>query len=219
MACVDISALPERDLTTLTPGNILSAEHQVILQTADCLDAVAARSLRERSIPADHAAQALEIIRRFADQCHHGKEEQILFAAIEEIAPGFGPVQVMLRDHETGRASVRGMALALAAGQPQEFARHAGDYTAMIRDHIAKEDQILFRWADANIPPARQAQILDAFRAVEHDDMGDGVHERLIGLADSLATYYGFAKASRDPNTFRLLTAVCGCAQKAAQQA
>ena len=41
--------------------------------------------------------------------------------------------------------------------------------------------------------------------------MGDGTHERLLGIADVLADAYGVERASGDPQTFALLIAVCGC--------
>ena len=61
------------------------------------------------------------------------------------------------------------------------------------------------------LSPDQDAAILEAYRAVEHDDMGDGTHERLLGIADSIADVYGVERASNDPQTFALLTAVCGC--------
>ena len=72
-------------------------------------------------------------------------------------------------------------------------------------------DQILFRMAGAMLDPGEDRRIVEAYRAVEHDDMGSGTHERMLGLADRLAATHGVPRASDDPTILRLLTAVCGC--------
>jgi len=41
--------------------------------------------------------------------------------------------------------------------------------------------------------------------------MGDGTHERLLGIADTLATTYGVPRASDSQQIMNLLTAICGC--------
>jgi hemerythrin-like domain-containing protein len=60
--------------------------------------------------------KALDFIRHFADECHHFKEEQVLFPAMEEhgIPKEGGPIGMMLIEHEEGRGYVRDMAAAIA---------------------------------------------------------------------------------------------------------
>jgi hypothetical protein len=103
------------------------------------------------------------------------------------------------------------MEAAITAADPIGYAREARGYVDLLRQHIMKEDEILFRMAQAMLTPEDDARILDAYRAVEHDDMGDGTHERMLGIADALAATWVVPRASADPQTFRLLTAVCGC--------
>jgi hemerythrin-like domain-containing protein len=199
------------DLTRPSAVSILSGEHRVILQVITCLERMAAQTTREGRIPAGYARSAIEVIRTFADRCHHGKEEDILFPALEAQVPGFGPTAVMREEHVIGRQHVAAMDTAIDAADVEGFVAAATGYTELLRAHIAKEDDILFRMAQAMMSPAQDAAILEAYRAVEHDDMGDGTHERLLGIADSIADVYGVERASNDPQTFALLTAVCGC--------
>lgn len=203
--------LPPVDLDRISAVSVLSGEHRVILQTIDCLVAIAARAEREAAIPRPHADQALEIIRRFADQCHHAKEEDLLFPALEELAPDFGPTAVMRHEHVLGREFVAAMDRAVTEGAVGAFAVAAHGYADLLRAHIHKEDEILFRMAQQMLSPQADAEILRAYRALEHDDMGDGTHERLLGLADSLAAAYDVPRASAEPRIMSLLTAVCGC--------
>ena len=71
----------------------------------------------EQGDPLDYdlVAQCIIFFRLFADACHHGKEEDLLFTELE--AQGMprdaGPIAVMLDEHAQGRALVRTMAAAL----------------------------------------------------------------------------------------------------------
>lgn len=202
--------LPPVDCDRVSAVSILSGEHRVILQVLAALEAMAVRSAAG-DLPAADARDALEVLRTFADKCHHGKEEDILFPALEGLVPGFGPTQVMRAEHVEGRALIRAMGEALAAGGAAAFADAARGYVDLLRTHIGKEDDILFRIAQEMLGPEQDAAILDAYRRIEHDDMGDGTHFRMLAIADRLAGAYGVARASDDAQTMALLTAVCGC--------
>lgn len=202
--------LPPVDLSRVSAASILSGEHQVILQVLSALDAMAVRSAAGK-LPVADATDALEVLRTFADTCHHGKEETILFPALEAQVPGFGPTQVMRAEHVEGRAFIRAMGEAVKAVDAAAFARAAHGYVELLRAHIEKEDDILFRMAQAMLSPQQDAAILEAYRRIEHDDMGDGTHFRMLATADRLAGVYGIARASDNPQTMALLTAVCGC--------
>jgi hemerythrin-like domain-containing protein len=211
MSCDHFDQLQPVDLDIVSAVSILSGEHRVILQVIDALVAMAARADKEGLIPVDHARQALEVLRNFADKCHHGKEENILFPALDAAVPGFGPTQVMRADHVDGRAYIQSIASAVEAGDVAGFQQNAHSYAGLLRAHIEKEDGILFPMAMQILIPEQHGEILDAYRAMEHDDMGDGTHERMLGLADSLANAYGVKRASLEPRIMTLLTAVCGC--------
>jgi hemerythrin-like domain-containing protein len=202
--------LPPVDLDRVSATSILSGEHRVILQLLAAMEVMAGRSAAG-DLPANDARDALEVLRTFADTCHHGKEETILFPALEAQVPGFGPTAVMRAEHVEGRAFIRAMGEAVTAVDPTAFARAAYGYVDLLRAHIAKEDDILFRMAQEMLSPEQDAAILEAYRRIEHDDMGDGTHFRMLAIADRLAGTYGIARASDDPQIMALLTAVCGC--------
>ena len=214
MSCAD--HLPPVDLNRISATSILSGEHRVILQVLDVLAAIVTASEAAGRIPTTHATWALDILRTFADRCHHGKEDDILFPVLEAQVPGFGPSQVMRVEHVDGRAFIRAMGEALAGSDVARFVANTRGYVDLLRNHIAKEDGILFPIAAAMLSPEQDAAILDAYRRVEHDDMGDGTHERMLATADVLADIYGLPRASADPQTMRLLTAVCGCTPQTA---
>jgi hemerythrin-like domain-containing protein len=204
--------LPPVDLDRISAVSVLSGEHRVILQVLAVVEAMAHASALTRQIATTDAREALEILRLFADRCHHGKEEDILFPALEALVPGFGPTQVMRAEHVDGRALIRGIGAAIDSCDAAAFTTAALGYVELLRAHIEKEDEILFRMAQDMLSPEQDAALLDEFRRIEHDDMGDGTHVRLLGMADRLARDYGIACASAEPRIMALLTAVCGCA-------
>lgn len=209
MPCHD--HLPAVELSRISAVSILSGEHRVILQLLDVLQRLAEATRLSGGIPDRHARQVLEVLRAFADTCHHGKEEDILFPALEALVPGFGPTQVMRAEHVDGRIHIKAMGAAVESGQPTTYVQHALAYVDLLRQHIHKEDQILFRMAQSMLSPAQDAALIADFRRAEHDDMGSGTHERMLGIADALADAYGVPRASADPAIFTLLTACCGC--------
>jgi len=173
---------------------ILSAEHQVILRVIQALDTAAENLSAGQPVRPGFFLQAAEFVKGFADGCHHRKEENVLFTRMVEhgLSTQSGPVAVMLHEHEAGRQYIRGLreaAAALEAGD--ELARervvyNARGYAVLLRQHIMKEDNILFPMADQVIPLTEHDQVYEGFEHVEHEETGAGVHEKYLALAEAL---------------------------------
>jgi hemerythrin-like domain-containing protein len=178
---------------------VLSNEHRVIERVLDCLEAIVRQARSAGRVDRQSAQDAVAFFRNFADRCHHGKEEVHLFPALE--AKGFprdgGPTGVMLYEHEQGRMHVRGMDENIAAaadGEPaalERFIEHAEGYIALLREHIHKEDQILFQLADRTLGEEDQQRLLAAFQKVEAEEMGVDTHEKFLHVAEELSQRYG----------------------------
>jgi hemerythrin-like domain-containing protein len=57
---------------------------------------------------------------------------------------------------------------------------------ALLRQHIYKEDNILFPMADRVIPLEKQEKVAEDFERIEHEETGEGVHEKYLALAEVL---------------------------------
>jgi hemerythrin-like domain-containing protein len=179
-------------------------EHRVIEQVLGCLEALAGQAVEDGKLDGTSARQALDFFRNFADGCHHGKEERHLFPLLE--SRGFpregGPTGVMLHEHEEGRLHVRAMEEAIesaAAGDREavfRFSDHARSYARLLREHIFKEDNRLFPMANDAFGGGDQDALLASFGKVEHQEMGEGTHEKYLRLADELAERFHVPKAS-----------------------
>lgn len=175
------------------PTQILVEEHTLILQALDALEQKLAQV--ENGAPADRAyfEKAVEFIRTFADRCHHGKEEDLLFKTM--VDRGFprevGPIAVMLHEHEVGRAFVRGMAEAAASAATDPAAarriiENGRGYIQLLRAHIDKENSILFPMADNVLGPEDHAYLEKEFERFEAEETGAGVHEASLKLLEEL---------------------------------
>ncbi len=175
-----------RDYETAT--EVLKSEHRVIEKVLDALEKLAKTA--ESSLLADWT-KAIDFARNFADKCHHLKEENLLFPALEErgIPREGGPIGMMLAEHEEGRGYVRAMAAALdsadkdPAGARQILRETAIAYVRLLRQHIQKEDDVLFEMADEVLNSEEQKQLLREFEEHELREMGSGVHEKYLKIA------------------------------------
>ncbi len=176
----------------------LIEEHEGILLMLRILNKVCDRLEAGALVSADHLASILEFLQVFADQCHHGKEEDLLFPAMEAagVPRQGGPIGVMLHEHTLGRGYIRGMGEALAsyqAGAPgaaASFAQHARHYIALLTQHIEKENNVLFPMADRHLPAAKQEELFEGFEAIERERIGVGKHEEFHELLGRLEGVY-----------------------------
>jgi hemerythrin-like domain-containing protein len=175
---------------------VLSDEHRVIERVLAVVEKLATAPV-EGSL--DSWKKALDFFSHFADQCHHFKEEQILFPAMEErgIPREGGPIGMMLMEHEEGRAYVRAMLSAIPLVEAKNqvakeiLVDKAKAYLRLLKDHIQKEDEILFRIADDVISPDEQKQLLRSFEEHEAKEIGEGVHEKYLKIAEELEAKTG----------------------------
>ena len=173
---------------------ILMEEHRVIERVLDALTAAAGALEAGRPVRPGFFLDAADFIAGFADGCHHHKEEGVLFEAI--VAGGLpaseGPVPVMLMEHQQPRAltrSLRDAARRLEQGDPQagrQVVSSARAYVALLHDHIAKEDEVLFPMADELLTEEEQNQVLADFAKVEQEEPLVGAHDRYLALARRL---------------------------------
>lgn len=174
--------------------DVLMQEHRLIERVLDALETAAGHLDRSRSVPPAFFLEAADFIAGFADGCHHRKEEDVLFGAMIEsgVPSGGGVIDMMLEEHEQGRAFVRGLRDAVRRMQAGDAAARAQvvsnvrGYVALLREHIAKEDEMLFPMADEMMSPARHDSVMEGFERVERDETGEGAHEKFHALAEKL---------------------------------
>ncbi len=176
----------------------LMEEHRLIELVLGSLETFACGIEAGGAAPREAIRGYAEFFSNFADKCHHGKEDDQLFALMAKngFPTEYGPIAVMLSDHREGRDHVKALA-ALGGGsgplsgqEREEAVRQAGSYVAMLRSHIIKEDNILYPMALQAIKEEDMDELAEKFDAFERGVMGEGAHERFHALAEELIAAY-----------------------------
>lgn len=160
----------------------LVAEHDIIERGLSVLEKAVALIDSGQSIPGDFATWAPTFFAQFADKCHHAKEEDVFFPLLKErgIPEQGGPIGVMLHEHDFGRDCVSRMRESSQATSfdGPGFAVAAREFIPLLRQHIFKENNILFRMAANVMSQADDAEVFDNFRDVEERRGLTGRRER-----------------------------------------
>ena len=183
----------------MKPINDLKIEHEAVKVTLRILDKICNDTEKTGDIAdPDHLEQLLEFFKVFVDTCHHTKEEELLFPALEEVGVSreSGPIGVMLREHQQGREYVVKMKTALARYIDDDRAA-AGDliksaraYIALLNQHIDKENNVLFPIAERNLSDEKQAVLWEGFETIETEKIGAGKHDAFHKMIESLEKIY-----------------------------
>ena len=158
--------------------DILDTEHRLIERLLNVVEIAANRLEQSQPLRADFFLDVVAFIQNFADAYHHSKEEKMLFTTMIEC--GFpaqgGPINVMLAEHEQARLYTQELQKAttqLVAGDEtvkSTVIRTARDYALLLREHIVKEDTILFQMAFRLLSLSEQRQLGEKFRLAEEEN-------------------------------------------------
>lgn len=172
----------------MTPTDTLRNEHEVIQRVLDVMERAASILEADGTVPQELLPSAIDFVRVFADGCHHAKEEGTLFPRMKEhgIPEQGGPLGVMLQEHEMGRAYIRELEQAIERDDSAQIIEAIRGYVSLLRDHIAKENDILFPMAERVLSADEQARLMEDFERAEREQSGPDVHERYVALVDQL---------------------------------
>jgi len=172
----------------------LKEEHRVIERMLKILNVACERLERGEEVSPEVFKKTIDFIKTFADRCHHGKEEDTLFPTIEQ--HGFprqgGPTGMMLMEHDQGRGFVRAFAEAVEKYErgdknaKQAIIENARGYTMLLSQHIPKEDEILYPLADKVLRADEQKELLEKFKKIEVERIGEGKHHEYLHLVMEL---------------------------------
>lgn len=173
---------------------VLMNEHRLIEQALGSLETYAVE-VRAGLAPARQiVGEYASFFRGFADGCHHGKEEDVLFRRLLE--RGFprqsGPLAVMYHEHELGRAHVRALSgIAERPGSVQTpeveaLLASADAFVPLLRQHILKEDRILYPMALDVLSGPELDAMNTQFEEFEATMRVDGTYDALQALAERL---------------------------------
>ena len=83
----------------------LRNEHEAILHVLRIMEKATSSNTIDDRIMLQYGNELVYFLKIFADKCHHGKEENILFDELAKSGVPIegGPIGVMLQEHNQGR--------------------------------------------------------------------------------------------------------------------
>lgn len=170
----------------------LEDDHESILKLIDVMEIMTGRP----DFEIDDLEEVVDLIKNFADGMHHSKEETLLFPLMGQ--RGFptqqGPIAVMLSEHNQGREFVRKITENIQLLKEGNLSalnliyQNMLGYGELLRNHIQKENNVLFRMADNSLSQNDQESLLKKFEDIERRELPD--HGDFIARIDQLVLQY-----------------------------
>jgi hemerythrin-like domain-containing protein len=160
----------------------LMKEHESILRVVGNAEKACLELEGGGGLDKEFFEKLIDFVRNYADKFHHAKEEDILFVELGK--PGVemhcDPVKQMLVEHDEGRAFIRALEEGVGDEDVKKVISNARGYFDLIRNHIAKEDEVLYVMADDVLSKDVLDKMYDEF--VEVDSKKDVV--KYLDFAD-----------------------------------
>ncbi|MEZ4298106.1 MAG: hemerythrin domain-containing protein [Polyangiaceae bacterium] len=182
----------------MDPFDTLCDEHQLIRRVLVALAAYA-EELADAD-PADLPSFVV-FLTELVEVRHHAKEEGILFEAMARAhLPGLaGTLATMKREHAEARrlaGVLSSAAMRPLAWTPEDrtlVAGAAGELVKLLREHMQKEEDILFPMARHNLKPDAIDHLRERFEAREATSAARSERAALSAMAEILVRRYSSA--------------------------
>lgn len=137
--------------------NSLRKDHDLIEKVLKSMQATIQLLTDGKKIPESILMPVVEFSKNFTIVCHHGKEEESLFPALERtgMPTRMGPIAVMLMEHEVTKKIANKIDLSsqqyLKTGDAAALLSDMQQYVEHVTQHLWKENNRLFMMADMRL--------------------------------------------------------------------
>lgn len=161
------------------PTAILRDEHENVLRKLDSLGDAISR-MGEDEAPSDSLKELASFF-SIELPIHLTKEEQALFPEIERFIPrNAGPTGVMWVEHDDLRTTLETLRPLIDRyfedpRNPEvkgDIHRHSAHFIGLLREHIDKENNILFMMADMHLDRGQKDTVIKLFHEIETGGKG-----------------------------------------------
>jgi hemerythrin-like domain-containing protein len=157
----------------MLPVGLLMIEHRLIERVIKLWENALPDLSKCENINAPFFDPTVDFMSNYADRCHHGKEEDILFRdlKLKEISPQLNKVlNELINEHDIARNAMKSLiaardrCLRKDPSAPGDFYRSVKKITGLYPAHIEKEDKHFFLPSMEYFSQEQQNRILDEFR-------------------------------------------------------
>lgn len=135
----------------------LRRDHELIEKVIKAMESTIQLLSDGKQIPESILLPVIDFSKNFTDVCHHSKEENSLFPALEQagMPRHMGPIAMMLIDHERSREIGKEMENSaknyILSGDSTKLISDMQQYVEHITEHLWKENNKLFMMAEARL--------------------------------------------------------------------
>ncbi len=178
---------------------IMVMEHENILRMLNVVRKACFGVMKGEDINYDDFGKMIEFVRKYADAHHHGKEEKFLFKEMQDRLGRMGENLIthgMLVEHDYGRLYMSELENALQrVKEGDEESRldvisNAVGYTNLLKRHIAKENDAVYKFGENNLPKEVIEQVNLKTEEFEREAEKQGTQKYFIDILESLEKKY-----------------------------
>jgi hemerythrin-like domain-containing protein len=177
-----------RGVGEMRPEDILREDHGRIMKLLAAWQKMLGELENPKQSRHEAFAECIGLVESFIDKCHHGKEDEILFPAMESSKrPEVTSLIEGLRsEHKTGRSMLEAIELEFKAffqpnGSAETLIQLCESYIDLLRKHVRRENAKLLPILEKCIPAEAQDQIAAHFEQYEQETIGS---KNNLGLID-----------------------------------
>ncbi len=178
----------------MMPIGLLMIEHRLIERIVPLLEDEKDHLQEGRPPEVGLLESAIDFFRTYADRCHHGKEEDILFAELgeKELSQQHQAIlDELLQEHEQAREAVRELSEGLKPGgssnpDRDKIERSLQTLIRLYPEHITKEDKQFFIPCTDYLSEEEQSSMIEKFREFDQEL----IHEKYKKLMERFEARY-----------------------------
>ena len=164
---------------------LMKEEHHNISRMLEVIRQVSIGILEGAPVDLGDFREMVDFIRNYADKHHHGKEEKFLF-----------PVMVA-KLGRVGRDHVMSLATALDQYEKEpkteyklDILTEAMGYARLLKRHVEKENNVVYTFAENQLPPEDMTAIDARSRKFEEEESAKGVQDHYLAILEKLEKKY-----------------------------
>jgi len=176
-----IPAKPEAHAASVfcKPIQQLVDEHKNILRLLDLAQYLAEQK-EIKDVQIETLKKVIRYVKNYADKYHHAKEENILF---KKAGSDTDIVKAMLTEHGMARDFIKQASEGIESNNQTQIKQAISGYINLLREHIRKEDKILYPWFENTLTDGQKAD-LQKECDIANDSLDKHICQDLLSFLD-----------------------------------
>ncbi|MDD6711067.1 hemerythrin domain-containing protein [Sharpea porci] len=179
---------------------ILEKNHKNIMRMTAVVKKMCVGIIEGKEVDVEDFVAFCDFASSYGDQYHHMKEENFLFPEMIAKLKGHAEMMIekgMLVDHNLGRAHIMSLRNALNDYQKEPTSYNklliltqAMGYVDVLESHILKENNVLFPYANKDLPESSQTMLDEMTKSFEKRMEDQGVIKKYLYILEKLENKY-----------------------------